>query len=212
MKNPASLENLNQKTWDEHYQKEKARQKYPDENLVRMLGNLRRGAALDFGCGSGRHIALLHELGFSPIYGTDISQNAVEMCRKDYAYAGLFKSNLPSSEEFFLPFPDEYFDLIVAWGVLHYNGRSSLETILEEFKRILKNGATFVGTLRSTNDTHFVSNPDMEGSEILYFTEEEAKELIGAHFHDVQLGYMERIPLGENRKVCHWCFRAKNIC
>ncbi|MBI3396358.1 MAG: hypothetical protein HY042_11025, partial [Spirochaetia bacterium] len=42
--------------WNVHYARSRAAQKYPDENLVRLLNSVKPGPAFDLGTGSGRHI------------------------------------------------------------------------------------------------------------------------------------------------------------
>ncbi len=200
----------NNAVWNTHYKREKAAQEYPDENLVRLLKHTEPGSALDFGCGSGRHIRLLSELGFGPLYGADLSQESIQICRKKFPEAEFLIPDLPDDAGFILPFPDLYFDLIVLWGVLHYNNAESVLRILDEMRRILCPGGSIMGTLRARSDTHFAENSDMQGARIQYFSREEAGELIGSFFSETSLGYIERIPVGDTKSISHWIFQAKS--
>jgi SAM-dependent methyltransferase len=196
--------------WDAHYTRDRSRQSYPDENLVRLLSKLEPGPALDLGCGSGRHLALLADLGYGPIYGCDSSANAVELCRERYPGAEVFVV-APEGASFLTPLCSASLAAVVAWGVLHYNSPEEILGVLAETGRLLAPGGKFLGTLRAAGDSHFSSNGDMLGAAIRFFSESEARGLLeGAGFTNVQLGYAERAPVGElNRRICHWIFSAE---
>lgn len=196
--------------WDAHYTRDRSRQSYPDENLVRLLSKLEPGPALDLGCGSGRHLALLADLGYGPIYGCDSSANAVELCRERYPGAEVFVV-APEGASFLTPLCSASLAAVVAWGVLHYNSPEEILGVLAETGRLLAPGGKFLGTLRGAGDSHFSSNGDMLGAAIRFFSESEARGLLeGAGFTNVQLGYAERAPVGElNRRICHWIFSAE---
>lgn len=196
--------------WDAHYTRDRARQSYPDENLVRLLSKLDAGPALDLGCGSGRHLALFTDLGFAPLYGCDTSPNAIELCRERFPDAELFTAT-PNGASYLTPLCSASLAVVVAWGVLHYNSPEEILGLLAETGRVLAPGGKFLGTLRAVGDSHFTSNGDMQGAAIRFFTESEARALLeGAGFTNVQLGYAERAPVGElERRVCHWIFSAE---
>ena len=196
--------------WERHYGRSKSRQTYPDENLVRLLAPLERGPALDLGCGSGRHLKLLEELGFGPLYGCDSSENSLAISREVCPTAQLFHVSA-ARETFRLPLPDASVRVLVCWGVLHYNSTDSAIAMLHEIVRVLTTDGVFLGTLRAEGDSHFHTNPDMAGAEIELFDEGGARNFLGSHFASVDLGYALRSPVGElNRRVCHWIFRARD--
>lgn len=207
---PSPEKPLMTETWDQHYTRPRAEQAYPDENLVRLLSALPPGPFFDLGTGSGRHLKLAAELGFSPIVGADVSATAVALCRKKYPFARVMVLEEPEpGTETHLPFPDEYFQVVTAWGVLHYNAPEGAQNLVSEACRILRRGGHFLGTLRAAADTHLAGNPDVPGLDVQYFTEAEARDLLSSRFPNVQLGYAERSPVGElDRRICHWIFRA----
>lgn len=202
----------NRDAWDRHYTRKKSEQDYPDENLVRLLKANPGTCALDLGCGSGRHIQLLHDLGFSQIHATDVSETAVEHCRRKYRFAVYhpLEARMLRKNQFELPLSDESLDVVVAWGVLHYNPAVMRTNMLREISRILRPGGSFLGTLRSSRDTHFTANPDMSDAEIVLFSKKEATDLLKDYFCDVRMGHAERIPVGSTKRVSHWMFQARN--
>lgn len=196
--------------WERHYGRQKSRQHYPDENLVRLLSQLDSGPALDLGCGSGRHLKLLHETGFAPLYGCDTSETSLEISGEICPSAKLFRIQ-PEAENngFHIPLPDRHSQVVVCWGVLHYNSDPLVAAMLNEVCRVLRPGGVLIGTLRSVGDSHFRENPDMDGAAIRFFDEGDARELLGRYFDSVELGYAERSPVGAlDQRVCHWIFRA----
>lgn len=202
--------------WNRHYQTEKSRQLYPDENLVRLLAaarselNPERASALDYGFGSGRHLHLLQEMRFGRIAGCEISDVACEQGRQSFPEMDLrlvTEADINEADSK-LPFDDESFDVIVCWGVLHYLSDSGRIRLLEEFARLLTSPGLFVGTLRSNRDTHF-AHSDVSDASMTLFSEDDARTLLGRFFKDVELGHMERTPIGKlDQRIAHWFFRA----
>ncbi|MFN3605195.1 MAG: class I SAM-dependent methyltransferase [Leptonema sp. (in: bacteria)] len=195
--------NPNPKVWNDFYKSKKIL-KYPDENVIRIVESLSlpvKSFVLDFGCGSGRHIQFFLDKGFSNLYGMDFSIEAIQICKTLYPQVNflLFES-LP------LSFQNDFFDLILCWGVLHYNDSEMRKFLLKEFYRILKPQAFFVGTYRSKEDTHFASS-EMKNSNIFYFDKEEVQRELENYFSNIQLGYSVRTPLGKlDQKIAHYFF------
>ena len=208
-----------QEAWSHYYQAKKHKQKYPDENLVRILQDIPRGPALDLGCGRGRHLALLKDLGFSPIYAADTSTEALQESSQNFPFAQALELKLPSENDSskkslssFLPLADSSLQLVLAWGVLHYNPPHILESILCEIQRLLRPGAFFAGTLRADSDTHLKTNKDLKGSAWQLYNEQECRKLLEKHFNTLKLGYMERSPLNAlEQRICHWFFYCSEL-
>jgi SAM-dependent methyltransferase len=201
----------NPEIWDNHYEKEKSRLFFPDENLVRILSRIPRGeSALDHGAGSGRHSILLKTFGFQ-VSACDYSTKSIETIQRNLPSV---KTDIVSSID--LPYENEKFDLVVSWGVLHYNSIEEAIHIVKEIKRILKIGGYFVGTLRSDSDTHLkvkdgqIGLNDLSGGNVRLYTLDELKSLL-KDFSNVEFGYAERSPIGKlEERICHWIFQAKN--
>jgi len=207
--------------WERHYTRGRSTLSYPDENLVRLLHHElkerdRSGIrVLDNGCGSGRHLFLLHELGTGFAAGSDYSYNALNICRE----AG--ENNLVNCDNRALPFRDSSFDIIIAWGSLHYSLKEEARLMTEELFRILSPGGVILATLRRDNDTclktgeHLGGNVwrtklnDLEGSVVSFYSEDEVLELFGQS-SGLQIGFMERSIVGDTSKVIsHWIVRAE---
>lgn len=195
-------------SWQRHYQRDRARQLYPDENLVRLLSDAGRGAALDLGCGSGRHLRLLAAFGYAPLYGADLSAEALAISGQLVPNAQLF--SLTDDLRFALPLADGELQIVVAWGVLHYNRSEVQQRMLGEIKRVLASGGQLLGTLRAADDSHFRENEDLAGAQLQLFTAEQALALLRPWFATVELAHISRTPLGQlDRRIAHWVFRAK---
>jgi ubiquinone/menaquinone biosynthesis C-methylase UbiE len=89
---------------------------------------------LDVGCGTG---ALMKELRpFGNVYGLDFSEEAIHFC-KQRGEKNLFLGSITK-----IPFPDNYFDAVVALDVLEHVEDDT--KALSEIRRVLKNGGTAV--------------------------------------------------------------------
>ncbi len=195
--------------WDTYYKTNNHRLIYPDENLVRIiekqdLTNLK--SALDFGCGGARHLIYLKQKNLNQLYGLDYS---LEIIKKNQS---LFKEIqfIHYQNETSLPFIDNFFDIIICWGVLHYNHSKIRKFLLGEFYRILKKDGIFIGTYRAKQDTHFIES-EVHNSEIYFFDDKEVyQELSIMNFNRIQIGYNERTPLGNlDKRIAHYFFLCK---
>ena len=88
---------------------------------------------LDIGCGKGY---LLYDfLKVNPeadIYGIDISEYAIENSKKE------IKKNLRIGNANLLPWPDNYFDLVISINTFHNLYNFDLEKSLIEMERVGK--------------------------------------------------------------------------
>lgn len=208
--------------WNLHYKKNKSVLAYPDENLVRLImkelqryNSLDELAAIDIGCGSGRHIAFLQHTGLSHVFGTDNSMNALELCRD------LNPEQLINCDNRSIPLRDEYFDISVAWGSLHYSTKTEIIPMINEIRRITKSGGAFFATLRSDKDTylktgkHLGNNTwqtgldDLSGTVVSFYNEEELTEIFSG-FGEFKYGWMARTIMGDTSKlISHWIISAR---
>ncbi|TGJ99562.1 class I SAM-dependent methyltransferase [Leptospira semungkisensis] len=208
-----SAEHPSKQAWETHYTRPKSKLSYPDENLVRMLSKIDQTSssptALDFGSGSGRHCVLLKDFGYQ-VSACDYSENSVHSIQESYPWA---KASLLQSPPY--PFADEEFDLVVSWGVLHYNSPDLAKSILAEKYRILKKGGYLATSVRALGDTHLkaqegkIGASDLKGGATWFYSQNDIQDLL-SNFSSFEMGYTERTPLGKlEERICHWIFLAR---
>jgi len=118
---------------------------------VRTAANLRRlrdwlpseknTRCLDLGCGSGRFLQSLRDLGYSDVYGVDLGPQGVDIARK----MGL-QVRLGDLRDY-LRETHEYFDLITAFDVIEHFGKDELLELLHLVRsRLAPNGRFIIQT------------------------------------------------------------------
>jgi len=91
---------------------------------------------LEIGVGLGADHQRFAEAG-ADLYGIDLTERAVEHTRRRLALFGL-SSNLAVGDAENLDFPDESFDRVYSWGVLHHS--PDTPKAVREVYRVLKHG------------------------------------------------------------------------
>jgi ubiquinone/menaquinone biosynthesis C-methylase UbiE len=110
--------------------------------MVNELADLKKGSALDVGCGSGVYVTELAKMGFD-VHGVDISDVMLESSRKLVEEAGQSsRVFLQRGSVEHLPCENEKFDLVLCIGVLGY--LLTDYKAIEELRRVLKPGAHLV--------------------------------------------------------------------
>ena len=111
---------------------ESIRERIPVEKL---------GAVLDFGCGCGR--VTRYWLGVGPaVTGTDLSDAAVDWCRRNLPFARFEPNGLAPP----LPFEDESFDLVYALSVFTHLPEELQLLWVRELARVLRPGGRLLLT------------------------------------------------------------------
>ncbi len=209
------------KPWETHYKRLKSVLLYPDENLVRMLKSYissnqnQNITAIDLGCGSGRHLSLLSELGVEKVIGLDNSINALSLTNE------LYRLPLVQGDNTSLSFKENSFDIIISWGSLHYCKKDLLNKQLKEIHGITKKHGRLFGTLRSINDTYLKRGKDLGGGTwitdigdikdqvVSFYSEDELRFALNI-FNVFEYGIMERTIIGDMEKIIsHWVFWAE---
>jgi SAM-dependent methyltransferase len=93
---------------------------------------------LEIGVGLGADHKCFAQAG-AELYGIDLTPRAIEHTRRFIDLSGL-KSNLTIGDAESLDFPDNYFDIVYSWGVLHHSPNTP--KAISEVHRVLKNGGT----------------------------------------------------------------------
>ena len=129
------LTGTNQKGYDNQ-----ARSRYElDGDMIFPLARFSESKGLkvlEVGVGLGADHQQFAEAG-AELYGIDLTEKAVEHTRKRLAYLGC-ESNLSVGDAEELDFPDESFDLVYSWGVLHHSPNT--HKAISEVYRVLKRG------------------------------------------------------------------------
>lgn len=98
---------------------------------------------LEIGVGAGTDHLQWARAGLE-CHGVDLTERAIEVTRTRLALYGL-TSHLQRIDAEILPFPDQSFDLVYSWGVIHHAEHP--ERIIAEVRRVLKPNGLFIGML-----------------------------------------------------------------
>lgn len=113
-----------------------------------------RRAVLEIGCGMGSHAALVARRGAN-LTAIDITKPAVEATRRRFELFGLTANILQADAEE-LPFPDNSFDVVWSWGVLHHS--ASFERCLSQVNRVLRPGGNLLLMVYHRRSIFFVGH------------------------------------------------------
>lgn len=98
---------------------------------------------LEIGVGAGTDHLQWARAG-ADCHGVDLTQAAIDTTTARLKLHGL-TSNLQRHDAETLPFPDESFDIVYSWGVIHHSEDPT--KIIKEIHRVLKPGGQFIGML-----------------------------------------------------------------
>ncbi|MFH1174993.1 MAG: class I SAM-dependent methyltransferase [archaeon] len=116
-------------TWDQF--NETTPLAVPHEYLETFLEKVGTGRLLDLGCGTGRHLLPMLTRGFET-HGLDSSAVAIHASAKIGAM--LVQHNMYEA----LPYPDNYFDGIIAIQSIYHAARQLVRCVANEVHRICK--------------------------------------------------------------------------
>jgi ubiquinone/menaquinone biosynthesis C-methylase UbiE len=91
---------------------------------------------LEIGTGQGTDL-MQFARGGAECYGVDITDNHLELTARNFALQGK-KVSLQKADATELPFPDETFDCVYSFGVMHHI--PEIERVIAEARRVLKPG------------------------------------------------------------------------
>ncbi|MCS4438926.1 class I SAM-dependent methyltransferase [Clostridium botulinum] len=129
---------------------------WPDENIIRFLNksynksNRDKIKVLDLGCGSGRNSIAIASEGFKT-YSIDYNKECIDITKEKATNLDL-NLELSQNEGNEIPFDDNSFDCVIAWGSLFYNDSNGRIELLNEINRVLKKEGTFLANWRTTED------------------------------------------------------------
>ena len=123
------------------------------DELSIILNGLPKGSKiLDVGCGTAHLTHWIKEKGFD-VYGIEPSDEMYNYAKQNFPEIEI-KQAISSK----IPYPDNYFDLVVAFEVLRYLDKAENIKSYEEFHRVLKrNGKFFVTQVNLfSTDLYFI--------------------------------------------------------
>ena len=106
------------------------------ESTLRELLGLGPGRCLDLGCGTGRFLRTLLELGWTAV-GVDVSDDQLRIAREQVPSAELMRCDAGA-----LPFEDESFDASIS--MFTHTDLDDFGGAIREARRVLRSGARFV--------------------------------------------------------------------
>ncbi|MDI6736151.1 MAG: class I SAM-dependent methyltransferase [bacterium] len=158
-------------TWDEFYAEGTYLMWVPDECLVQFVAKeierkkKKIGRILDLGCGNGRHLVYLSKKGFNA-YGIDISQKSLQIAQDWLNKKGL-QTELKKASVTEIPYPDEYFDIVICMGMLDHILIQEVKKGIQEIERVLTPEGIFFLGLRSDRDTECGKGEEIERNTFL---------------------------------------------
>lgn len=123
------------KLYFDQVESERYRQQYWQKGFFDYR-SFRQGRVLEIGIGLGTDLKQFARNG-SDCYGVDITDRHLELTQKNFELEG-FKVKLSKTDATRLPFPDNYFDCVYSFGVLHHI--PEIAAVLNEARRVLKPG------------------------------------------------------------------------
>jgi ubiquinone/menaquinone biosynthesis C-methylase UbiE len=173
MSDPISKREEQRRSWDRFYSENDR----PWRGIGKLSGLIveKGDKALDLGCGNGKTVAVLLQEG-AFVTGLDLSETAVEYCRKMF----LENANFIVSDCSDLPFDDDTFDIVTLVHVLEHLDDEQLCSTVSEICRVLVSGGKVlvrsfaVGDMRAEGSD---SNVRGNGIAYRYFTLNEIENI-----------------------------------
>lgn len=97
--------------------------------ILDILSSNKKAKILDIGCGFGQHLEALNQLGYKNIFGIDISQRAIQQCKKN-------KLNVQKIDDLnkYLTKASDKFDFIIMSHVLEHIKKEEIISTLKNIK------------------------------------------------------------------------------
>jgi 2-polyprenyl-3-methyl-5-hydroxy-6-metoxy-1,4-benzoquinol methylase len=112
-----------------------ATNKIPFDNII-PFEEIAGKRVLEIGCGVGFHSELMVRAGAN-LSAIDLSPTSVEATTNRFSLKNL-QGNIQQADAEHIPFPDQSFDFVWSWGVIHHSARTA--RIVREISRVLKPG------------------------------------------------------------------------
>lgn len=170
---------------------------YPDSEVIRFMARMAPDraanagkAALDIGCGSGRHMLLLADYGFSPV-GLDFSADALAAAKEGLAERGVTEVRLIET-----PFQDAEIapaslSVVIAYGVFFIASPESCAADLARAYEVLEPGGALMINFRDPESWFFGLGEKL--GEGFYALDERAGAYAGSNYLFLDEAQCERL-------------------
>jgi len=144
--------------WDATWTTPEGREAWlaPETEVLDTIERLRLRpavAALDLGCGVGRHAVAMARAGLLTT-AFDASPAGLRECARAAEAAGVTLATV-SGQMTDLPFADGSFDYVLSFNVIYHGDGAVIAATVAEIRRVLKPGGLFQGTLLSKRNAGF---------------------------------------------------------
>lgn len=136
---------------------------------------------LDIACGTGYGSNYLAREGAKNVFGGDISLDAIKFAKNNYKRDNL---NFISVDALKLPYPDNFFDVIVSYETIEHIEQNEL--FLQSCNRTLKLDGLFICSTPNKKITSPNSEMPVNSFHVKEFYPSEFMELLGQYFTDVE--------------------------
>ena len=126
--------------WTEYIPEYKATEKHWE--IFFSENEVREKSVLDAGCGTGIFSIIFANKGASSVFGIDISEGSLQTALRLKEKFGLDNAQFQKEDMLHLPFRDEQFDIVWAWGTVHHT--TDPTKAIEELIRVLKGGGSIL--------------------------------------------------------------------
>jgi len=184
------------------------------------LRNHKQNKIYDMGCGIGRHLFFLIDMGFE-VHGSDYSLDAVREVNQrlqaiEYPHRVKHESMTEITE------PDERYDAVIAYNVVYHAYLADMVKALDNINRILKPGGSLLITFQSKTSPIYNEKEEVEPGTIVKKEGTEAGiphhlvnrddiiEMLSG-YRIIELSYVEHEYDELTRKGCHFVVTAMKM-
>jgi ubiquinone/menaquinone biosynthesis C-methylase UbiE len=164
-----------------------------------LLENCRGATILDYCCGNGLESIFVAQNGAKKVIGIDISPLSIENCNADAAAAGVQDiASFRTMDAEALEFPDNTFDFMMEYGVLHH---LDLPKAMAELARVVKPEGCMVCTETLGHNPLIKAyrrrTPELRTAwEAEHILTRKSFEVIARHFGRIEMHFFHLATLG----------------